>query len=99
MTKIEIFNAVSAILQQALRVKPDQIRMESRLFLDLGAESIDILDIRFRLERTFGFKIDQNEFKQSMSEELTAEEIQEKFTVGVLVEYVGYRLAQQRTGT
>lgn len=99
MTQNEIFAAVSAILQQALRVKPDLIRMESRLFLDLGAESIDILDIRFRLERTFGFKIDQNEFKQNLSEELTADEIQEKFTVGVLIEYVAHRLAQQEKGS
>src|SRR5438067_10165506 len=57
----EIFQKVSATLVDALNVEEDEIRPSSRLQGDLGAESIDFLDIVFRLEREFGIKIPRNE--------------------------------------
>jgi len=41
----------------ALGVSEDQVTLESSLVKDLGAESIDFLDVVFRLEKTFGIKI------------------------------------------
>jgi len=73
---------------EALRVDPDKIRMETRIILDLGAESIDIVDIRFRIEHAFGFKINQSDMMRSLGEGLSAEQIQEKFTVGSVVDYI-----------
>jgi acyl carrier protein len=50
------------ILEDALGADPDDIKPSSRLMADLGAESIDFLDIVFRLEKEFGLgKIDRNE--------------------------------------
>jgi len=57
----EIFQKVSATLVDALNVEEDEITPSSRLQGDLGAESIDFLDIVFRLEREFGIKIPRNE--------------------------------------
>src|SRR5438128_4666703 len=57
----EIYAKVSATLVDALNVEEDEIRPSSRLQGDLGAESIDFLDIVFRLEREFGIKIPRNE--------------------------------------
>src|ERR1700676_1544348 len=57
----EIFAKVSATLVEALNVDEEEIKPTSTLQGDLGAESIDFLDIVFRLEREFGIKIPQGE--------------------------------------
>lgn len=57
----EIFNRVASTLEDALNVDRDQITPEATLVGDLGAESIDFLDINFRLEREFGIKIPRTE--------------------------------------
>lgn len=61
MTQDEIFAKVKAVLVDALSVDDDQVTPAARLQADLDAESIDFLDIVFRLEREFGVKIDRNE--------------------------------------
>jgi acyl carrier protein len=61
MTRDEIFQKVAATLVEALNVDEDQVTPASTLQGDLGAESIDFLDIVFRLEREFGIKIPRNE--------------------------------------
>jgi acyl carrier protein len=57
----EIYAKVSATLVDALNVDHDEISPKSTLQGDLGAESIDFLDIVFRLEREFAIKIPRNE--------------------------------------
>ena len=57
----EIYAKVSATLVDALNVDHDEIAPKSTLQGDLGAESIDFLDIVFRLEREFAIKIPRNE--------------------------------------
>jgi acyl carrier protein len=57
----EIYTKVSATLVEALNVDEDEIKPTSTLQGDLGAESIDFLDIVFRLEREFGIKIPRGE--------------------------------------
>ena len=57
----EIYQKVSATLVEALNVDEEDIAPESTLQGDLGAESIDFLDIVFRLEREFGIKIPRGE--------------------------------------
>jgi acyl carrier protein len=57
----EIYTKVSATLVEALIVDEEDIKPTSTLQGDLGAESIDFLDIVFRLEREFGIKIPRGE--------------------------------------
>ncbi|MBI5864912.1 MAG: acyl carrier protein [Planctomycetes bacterium] len=61
MSKDEIFDKVRATLVDALSVDDDDVRADATVMGDLGAESIDFLDIVFRLEKTFGIKIPQEE--------------------------------------
>ena len=61
MTQDEIYQKVSSTLIEALNVDEDQITPQATLVGDLGAESIDFLDIVFRLEREFGIKIPRGE--------------------------------------
>ena len=57
----EIYTKVSATLVEALNVDEEDVTPEATLQGDLGAESIDFLDIVFRLEREFGIKIPRGE--------------------------------------
>ena len=60
ITKDEImavFPKVAEILADALACKVGKVKLESSLIDDLNAESIDFLDIVFRLERAFKVKI------------------------------------------
>jgi acyl carrier protein len=57
----EIRAGVTKVLVEALGVDEDDITPPATLFGDLGAESIDLLDIVFRLERVFGIKIPRGE--------------------------------------
>ncbi len=57
----EIVKNVKAIISQALKVDESKVQLNSSLIKDLGAESIDFLDIVFRLEKTFKIKIPKGE--------------------------------------
>jgi acyl carrier protein len=61
MSRDEIFQQVQEVLVDALGVDDDEVLAEATLMGDLGAESIDFLDIVFRLEKTFGIKIPREE--------------------------------------
>lgn len=61
MTHDEVFEKVREVLEEALGVDEDEVTPEATLGGDLGAESIDYLDIVFRLEKAFGIKISQAE--------------------------------------
>jgi acyl carrier protein len=61
MSRDEIFGQVQEVLVDALGVDDDEITAEATLMGDLGAESIDFLDIVFRLEKAFGVKIPREE--------------------------------------
>ena len=50
-TNDEIFEKVQSTLVDVLGVDEDDVTPDATLFKDLGAESIDLLDIVFRLER------------------------------------------------
>src|ERR1700732_1391974 len=60
-TQDEIYSKVSATLVEAVNVDEEDIKPTATLQGDLGAESIDFLDIVFRLEREFGIKIPRGE--------------------------------------
>ena len=74
MTSEEIFNRLREVLEEALGVDDDEITLEASLTGDLEAESIDFLDIVFRLEKSFStpdkpFKIGQGElFPENLME-------------------------------
>ena len=60
-TKIDIFSKVQEALVDALGVDDDEVTPEATLVGDLGAESIDFLDIVFRLEKAFDIKIPRDD--------------------------------------
>ena len=68
MSNDEIYSKVQEVLIDALGVDDDEITAEATLVGDLGAESIDFLDIVFRLEKEFDIKIPKGElFPESLT--------------------------------
>lgn len=61
MEQQDIFDKVRDCLVEVLDVEPDDVEGGSRLTEDLDAESIDFVDIIYRLEQTFKVKIPQGE--------------------------------------
>ena len=61
MSRDEIYQKVQAVLVDALGVDEEEVKPDAVIRDDLGAESIDFLDIMFRLEKAFGIKIPRGE--------------------------------------
>jgi len=57
MRESEIFAKVRDCFVEALGVEPDEVHLKASVIDDLGAESLDLLDIVYRLERAFDIKI------------------------------------------
>ena len=56
-----VFERVRDCIGKALELDPESVEIRSKLIADLGAESIDFLDIVFRLEKTFSIKIPRDD--------------------------------------
>jgi len=61
MSEEDVFGKVREVLVDALGVDDDEVTPEAKISADLGAESIDYLDITFRLEKAFDIKIPRGE--------------------------------------
>ena len=57
VAKEEVVSKVTDCLVEALGVDAEEVTLKASLTKDLGSESIDFLDIVFRLEKSFGLKI------------------------------------------
>lgn len=68
---------VSQVICEALGRDPSPLDLKARLIEDLGAESIDYLDILFRLERAFGVKIPRGQIAKEARGTLSEEAFQQ----------------------
>jgi acyl carrier protein len=70
MTEQEVFAKLQDLIKSVLGIAKDKITMESVLVNDLGAESIDLLDLSFLIEEAFGITIEPNEFEREVKERI-----------------------------
>ncbi|HOX07742.1 MAG TPA: phosphopantetheine-binding protein [Planctomycetota bacterium] len=70
MTREEIFAGVRDCLVSALDVEPGEVREESRIIGDLGADSLDLLDLTFQLEQKFKLSISPRQMERRAREAL-----------------------------
>ncbi len=61
MTRDQVSQEIKGVLVDALGVDEEEVTPDATLMADLGAESIDFLDIVFRMEKAFGIKIPREE--------------------------------------
>jgi len=64
VTKAEIFEKLKLLIVDVLGVRDDEIHMDSALAGDLGAESIDLLDLSFLIEQKFGITLETYEIEE-----------------------------------
>lgn len=72
----QVDQRVMKVIAESLCVEPEGVSMESNLINDLGAESIDFLDIMFRLEKEFDIKIPQREIERQARGDMQPEEFE-----------------------
>ncbi len=80
-TRDDVFSAVADCFVEALGVEPEEVTLTATVIDDLGAESLDFLDIAFRLERAFDIKIPRGGIQQQTQEAVGEYEVD-----GVLTE-------------
>lgn len=73
-----VYPKVASAIADALAREVDECKLQSRIIDDLGAESIDLLDIVFRLERGFKIKIPRNRITREARGDLSEEEFERK---------------------
>lgn len=64
----KVLEEVRRAIWEGLDIDPARVRPESSLIGDLGAESLDFLDINYRLEQTFGIKTARHSVIEHMEE-------------------------------
>ena len=80
ITEEKVFEELKKAIVETLRVDENDIKPESSLIHDLGAESLDFLDINYRLEQAFGIK---------MARHFVLEHIEEMFGEGTAIDENG----------
>jgi acyl carrier protein len=73
-TNADIEQSVRRIVAESLGKKLDDVKLDSVLMDDLGAESLDFLDIVFRIERDFQIEITRGEMERASRGDMTADE-------------------------
>ncbi len=77
MDNNQVFDEVRAIILEALGVDEKEVDLKTRLIVEMDAESLDFLDIVFRLERSFGIKIPRGEIERNARGGLSDEEFED----------------------
>jgi acyl carrier protein len=78
MDTSSVFPKVQEIVADVMAVDEDEVKPDSSLINDLGAESIDLLDLVFRLERGFKVKIPRGQIEKDARGDLSPEEFELK---------------------
>lgn len=60
--RTRVLTVVRAAICDSLAIKEDEVTMSSRLIDDLGADSLDFVDIVFTLDRELQIKVKESEF-------------------------------------
>ena len=78
-----VYPKVRDIIADVLVIDEDDVSLNSRLIVDLGAESIDFLDLVFQLEKEFAIKIPRGQLEKNARGHLSESEFEKG---GVLTE-------------
>jgi acyl carrier protein len=75
------FKSVQAAIAEVLDLEPSEVTLESKVMDDLGAESIDLLDIASELEKIMNKEVDFSKMKSE-------EDGGEAFTIGKIMTFL-----------
>jgi acyl carrier protein len=83
MTEAEILEQLYECVASTVGVKKEAISLDSSLINDLGADSLDLLDLVFSLEQAFGIEITRGEIEKRVRASIPEDEFEHE---GVLTE-------------
>ncbi|PKM82777.1 MAG: acyl carrier protein [Firmicutes bacterium HGW-Firmicutes-14] len=72
-TKDDIFQGLRSCLAQVLEIEENEINLKDSLVNDLGVDSLDFLDLVFRIETTFKIKLKRGEI-EGLARDITGAE-------------------------
>jgi len=98
MTVEDLRACVREQLALVLSLPREAIRPESRILVDLGAESLDLLDLSFRLEEALDIKLDSRELAGVSGRDIAPEVFRERFTVEALSVFLMSKREQPDAG-
>jgi acyl carrier protein len=89
MDEKKLFDGVSACIRQALQKDLPLIRESDRLMSDLGADSLDFLDLVFRLEQDFHVRVSPRDMERRTQNALGDEPmiVDERYTAAAVAEF------------
>ncbi len=76
MNVADIYPKVREIVADVLVIDEEEVSKDSRLIADLGAESIDFLDLVFQLEKEFKVKIPRGQLEKNARGDLAEDEFE-----------------------
>ncbi|MEP6550100.1 MAG: acyl carrier protein [Gemmatimonadales bacterium] len=82
----DLTDALRSIVAQVLMVPPGDVHPETALY-SLGAESIDYLDLIFRIEEAIGKKVPVSRWEAFVRERLPGADLTQAITVAIVVEF------------
>jgi acyl carrier protein len=87
VTRHQLTADVKRIIAEVLVVPAEDVTMDSALVADLGAESIDFLDIVFNLEETLGRSIPQSRWQRYVEDRFGGGDLSTTITTTVILEF------------
>ncbi len=77
MNETQVFEKLVPLIREVTAAKAEDVTMDSYLMRDLGAESIDLLDLSFLVEEHFEITLEADEFESQAREALSGESYEE----------------------
>ena len=62
-----VYEDVRDVVVEQLSVSPDQVKLDSKIIEDLGADSLDVVELVMALEEKFGIEIPDSESEKLVS--------------------------------
>lgn len=95
--KPEVLQKVCELVAQTLRVKVEDVKPDASLPNDLGAESIDLLELRFLLEKNFKVPLSEKEIRAA-AQGKSAADISKNLTSRAIAREISKRLGSAPPG-
>ena len=78
MTETEIIESLNTCIATTIGIKKELITLDSSLIIDLGADSLDLLDLVFSLEQAFGIEITRSEIEKRVRASIPEDEFEKE---------------------
>jgi len=91
----QVLPVVTSLVATVLSLAPGEVKADASFFDDLGAESIDLLDLRFRIEDALGLRLASAELFEACGPGLSSSDFRAAFTVRAIARFVSACLEQR----